>query len=42
MPGAEGAATFHTPAEAYDRLVGRYACELGRALIAAAGVELSC
>ena len=34
-----GAATFNTPASAYDRYVGRYGAELGRALIAAAGVR---
>jgi SAM-dependent methyltransferase len=39
MEDASGAATFRTPAEAYDRHVGRYAHELGRALIAAAGVR---
>src|SRR5918997_972832 len=33
-----GSATFRTPAEAYDRHIGRYGAELGRALIAAAGV----
>jgi SAM-dependent methyltransferase len=36
---APGSATFRTPAEAYDRHIGRYGAELGRALIAAAGVE---
>jgi SAM-dependent methyltransferase len=35
-PGAE---TFRTPAEAYDRHVGRYATALGSALIEFAGVE---
>ena len=30
---------FRTPAEAYDRYVGRYSGELARALIAAAGVD---
>jgi SAM-dependent methyltransferase len=35
----EGAATFRTPAEAYDRHIGRYGAELARALIAAAGVR---
>jgi SAM-dependent methyltransferase len=39
MAEVPGAATFRTPATAYDRLVGRYARELGRALIAAAGVQ---
>jgi SAM-dependent methyltransferase len=34
-----GAATFRTPAEAYDRHIGRYGRELARALIAAAGVR---
>jgi SAM-dependent methyltransferase len=34
-----GAATFHAPAQAYDRLVGRYSPALARALIAAAGVR---
>jgi len=38
-PEAPGAATFRTPAEAYDRHVGRYGRELARALIAAAGVQ---
>jgi SAM-dependent methyltransferase len=36
MPGAE---TFHAPAEAYDRHVGRYGSELASALIEFAGVE---
>jgi SAM-dependent methyltransferase len=35
---ARGAATFRTPAAAYDRFIGRYGRELGRALMAAAGV----
>ena len=39
MSDARGAATFRTPAEAYDRHIGRYGAELARALIAAAGVE---
>jgi SAM-dependent methyltransferase len=39
MDDASGAATFRTPAEAYDRHVGRYTHELGRALIATAGVR---
>jgi SAM-dependent methyltransferase len=39
MSDASGAATFRTPAEAYDRHVGRYGAELARALIAAAGVR---
>jgi SAM-dependent methyltransferase len=34
-----GSATFRTPAEAYDRHIGRYSHELARALIAAAGVH---
>ncbi len=36
MPGAE---TFHGPAEAYDRFVGRYAPSLAEALADFAGVE---
>ncbi len=36
---SSGSATFRTPADAYDRHVGRYTRELGRALIAAAGVR---
>jgi SAM-dependent methyltransferase len=39
MAEAPGAATFRKPAEAYDRHIGRYGRELGRALIAAAGVR---
>ena len=39
MSRAPGAATFRTPAEAYDRHVGRYGRELARALCAAAGVR---
>jgi SAM-dependent methyltransferase len=39
MGDTPGAATFRTPAEAYDKLVGRYSRELGRALVAAAGVR---
>jgi SAM-dependent methyltransferase len=39
MSNAPGAATFGTPAEAYDQHVGRYGRELARALIAAAGVR---
>ena len=38
MSEVPGAATFRTPAEAYDRHVGRYGRELARALIDAAGV----
>jgi len=36
MPGAE---TFHVPADAYERLVGRYGSQLAFALIEFAGVE---
>jgi SAM-dependent methyltransferase len=36
---ATGAATFRTPAEAYDRHIGRYGGELARALIDAAGLR---
>jgi SAM-dependent methyltransferase len=36
---APGSATFRTPAEAYDRHVGRYGRELARTLIAAAQVR---
>ncbi|MGH2946420.1 MAG: class I SAM-dependent methyltransferase [Solirubrobacteraceae bacterium] len=39
MSDATGAATFRTPAEAYDRHIGRYGGELARALIDAAGVR---
>ena len=39
MSEARGAATFRTPAEAYDRHIGRYGRELARALIDAAGVR---
>src|SRR5689334_503524 len=39
MTNAPGAATFRTPAEAYDRHVGRYGPRLARALIAAAGLR---
>jgi len=39
MSEPPGAATFRAPAEAYDRLVGRYAPALARKLIAAAGVR---
>ncbi len=39
MGDAPGAATFHTPAEAYDRHVGRYSRKLARAFIVAAGVH---
>jgi SAM-dependent methyltransferase len=39
MAETPGAAMFRTPAEAYDRFVGRYGPELARALIAAAGLQ---
>jgi SAM-dependent methyltransferase len=39
MSDVPGAATFRTPAEAYDRHIGRYGGELARELIAAAGVR---
>ena len=39
MGDPPGAATFHAPAEAYDRHIGRYGAELARALIDAAGVR---
>ncbi len=39
MSGTRGAATFRTPAQAYDRHVGRYGRELARALCDAAGVR---
>jgi SAM-dependent methyltransferase len=39
LRGEQGAATFRTPAEAYDRHIGRYSRELARALLAAAGVQ---
>jgi SAM-dependent methyltransferase len=39
MADAPGAATFQTPAEAYDRHIGRYGRELARALVDAAGVR---
>ena len=39
MEDASGAATFRTPADAYDRHIGRYGPELARALIEAAGVR---
>jgi SAM-dependent methyltransferase len=39
MGEVPGAATFRTPAEAYDRHIGRYGRELGQALIAATGVS---
>lgn len=39
MGEPQGAATFHAPAEVYDRLVGRYGPALARAVVAAAGVR---
>ena len=39
MSDPPGVATFRTPAEAYDRYIGRYGAELARALAAAAGVR---
>jgi SAM-dependent methyltransferase len=39
MSDPSGVATFRTPAEAYDRHIGRYGRELARALIRAAGVQ---
>jgi SAM-dependent methyltransferase len=39
MPEKPGAAMFRTPAEAYDRFVGRYGSGLARALCDAAGVR---
>ena len=39
MADAPGASTFQTPADAYDRHIGRYGRELGRALVAEAGVQ---
>jgi SAM-dependent methyltransferase len=39
MSDAPGAATFHTPAEAYDRHIGRYGTPLARELIAAADLR---
>lgn len=39
MSDPPGAATFRTRAEAYERHVGRYGRELGRALIATAGAR---
>jgi SAM-dependent methyltransferase len=39
MADAPGAATFRTPADAYDRHIGRYGGELARALVTAAGVR---
>jgi ubiquinone/menaquinone biosynthesis C-methylase UbiE len=39
MGDPTGAATFRTPADAYDRHVGRYTQELARELITVAGVQ---
>ena len=39
MSDPPGVASFRTPAEAYDRHIGRYGAELARALISAAGVR---
>ena len=39
MPDVAGAKTFQTPAEAYDRFIGRYGGALAREVIAAAGVR---
>jgi SAM-dependent methyltransferase len=39
MPDVAGAKTFQTPAEAYDRFIGRYGAALARELIAAARVQ---
>ena len=39
MGDAPGAATFRGPVAAYDRHVGRYSSQLGRAVVAAAGVR---
>jgi SAM-dependent methyltransferase len=39
MGDPAGVATFRTPAEAYDRHIGRYSRELARALIDAAGLR---
>ena len=39
MPRIDGAATFRTSAEAYDRHVGRYTPQLAQALIAATGLR---
>ena len=39
MTDAAGSATFRTPADAYDRHIGRYGRVLARELIAAAGVR---
>jgi hypothetical protein len=38
-PEPPGAATFRAPADAYDRLMGRYEADLAGALIGAAGVR---
>ena len=39
MAKAQGASTFHRPAEAYDRHIGRYGADLARLLLAVAGVR---
>jgi SAM-dependent methyltransferase len=39
MSDPVGAATFRTPAEVYDRHIGRYGAELARALVSTAGVQ---
>ena len=39
MADTPGAATFHRPAESYDRHIGRYGSELARLLLAAADVR---
>src|SRR5918992_1039614 len=39
VAGMDGAATFRTPADAYDRHIGRYGPALAAGLIAEAGVE---
>lgn len=42
MADVQGAATFQTPADAYDRHVGRYSRALARALTDASGVRPGC
>jgi hypothetical protein len=39
MGDTRGAASFHAPAQAYDRFVGRYGRALARELVDAAGVR---
>ncbi len=39
MSDPRGAATFRTSADTYDRYIGRYAPELARTLVEAAGVR---